>query len=92
MKKDIRNYISDNVEVSEDFDSDQMVDPISEAYMNEADVNIGLLSAINLKENAGQIKAVTVLKALAESDEDLANEFMEKLSDKFTEVAEDIGI
>lgn len=51
------------------------------------------LAVTDFKEsNNNQRKGLQILQFLAESDEDTANEFMNKLSDKFTEIAKEMGV
>jgi len=42
------------------------------------------------KDNESQMKGVQLLKGLALSDEDLANEFMKKLDDATTEISKEL--
>jgi len=59
----------------------------------DAEDIIAILSNEEFKEsNIDQSKALQILRFLAESDEDAANDFMKRLSDKFTEISKDMGV
>ena len=75
---------------------DEYDDPypnIYEGFDKDSENIIEDLAKIDFKEsNQKQHEGLEILKNLAESDEEIANAFMEKLSDKYTEVAKELGV
>jgi hypothetical protein len=51
-----------------------------------------LIHGNNKGSNDNQFRGVELLRGLAGSDEELANQFMNKLSEKYADVAKELGV
>ena len=70
--------VEDTTQVDVDKDAEDIIANLADADFKES--------------NEDQGKGIQILRFLAESKEDTANEFMKKLSDKYTEIASEMGI